>query len=605
MADNYVIEMLHITKEFPGIKANDDITLQLRKGEIHALLGENGAGKSTLMRVLGGEHRPTEGQIFLDGQAVVLNSPHDAKAQGIAVIHQEMALAGDLTVAENIFLGELPGIIGWRGLYARAAALIAGLGFAIRPDALVGGLSVAHQQVVEIAKALSQNARVMVFDEPTAVLSVQDAERLLSIIDALRRKGVAIIYISHRLDEVMRIADRMTVLKDGQSVATVSRDDVSIDELIRLMVGRPLSALFGEDVPRTLGDEVLRVEGLCRGRAVRNASLTVRAGEIVGLGGLVGAGRTELVRLIFGADRADAGTVTLNGKPLKLRSPVDGVRAGIGLAPESRKDQGLILDKSIAINTTMARLKPLLAPLGFIRRAAERAVQFIDKTSAALVCVVLPDNQDPMEFLSTHAASELQGYLDRAQPLMDFVFEKRLSGADLSAPGKRVKALDEMAQVLAPLKHSVILDGYATRLADALGMDAEQTKRIIREKPIAEQPKEGPRSQGQQTARPRGRAREDEPPAYDEPAYYDEAPDDYVPYDGPVVESAPQELVALSADERMQLSSERELLSLLAASPDSVRPYAERIATFSWTDARHESMAWAMLAKGEDFKPVT
>ena len=239
------------------------------------------------------------------------------------------------------------------------------------------------------------------------------------------------------------------------------------------------------------------------------------------------------------------------------------------------------------------------------QRAAERAIQFIDKTSAALVCVVLPDNQDPMEFLSTHAASELQGYLDRAQPLMDFVFEKRLSGADLSAPGKRVKALDEMAQVLAPLKHSVILDGYATRLADALGMDAEQTKRIIREKPIAEQPKEGPRSQGQQTARPRGRAREDEPPAYDEPAYYDEAPDDYVPYDGPVVESAPQELVALSADERMQLSSERELLSLLAASPDSVRPYAERIATFSWTDARHESMAWAMLATPEGSTPAS
>ncbi len=369
-----IVKLTGIHKSFGGVHALRGVDFDLRPGEVHALLGENGAGKSTLMRVLGGEYRPTGGEIVLDGTPTELSSPHDAKTRGITVIHQEMALAGDLTVAENIFLGELPGIIGWRGLYARAATLIAELGFAIRPDALVGGLSVAHQQVVEIAKALSQNARVMVFDEPTAVLSVQDAERLLSIIDALRRKGVAIIYISHRLDEVMRIADRMTVLKDGQSVATVSRDDVSIDELIRLMVGRPLSALFGEDVPRTLGDEVLRVEGLCRGRAVRNASLTVRAGEIVGLGGLVGAGRTELVRLIFGADRADAGTVTLNGKPLKLRSPVDGVRAGIGLAPESRKDQGLILDKSIAINTTMARLKPLLAPLGFIRRAAERAV---------------------------------------------------------------------------------------------------------------------------------------------------------------------------------------------------------------------------------------
>ena len=251
-----IVKLTGIHKSFGGVHALRGVDFDLRPGEVHALLGENGAGKSTLMRVLGGEYRPTGGEIVLDGTPTELSSPHDAKTRGITVIHQEMALAGDLTVAENIFLGELPGIIGWRGLYARAATLIAELGFAIRPDALVGGLSVAHQQVVEIAKALSQNARVMVFDEPTAVLSVQDAERLLSIIDALRRKGVAIIYISHRLDEVMRIADRMTVLKDGQSVATVSRDDVSIDELIRLMVGRPLSALFGEDVPRTLGDEV-------------------------------------------------------------------------------------------------------------------------------------------------------------------------------------------------------------------------------------------------------------------------------------------------------------------------------------------------------------
>ena len=369
-----IVRLSGIHKSFGGVHALRGVDFDLRPGEVHALLGENGAGKSTLMRVLGGEHLPTQGQIAIDGQPTVLHSPHDAKLRGITVIHQEMALAGDLTVAENIFLGELPGLINWRQLNARASALIGELGFAIRPDALVSSLSVAHQQVVGIAKALSKNARVMVFDEPTAVLSVQDAERLLGIIDALRQKGVAIIYISHRLDEVFRIADRMTVMKDGQSVATVARKDVTVDEVIRLMVGRPLSALFGEDVPRTPGAEVLRVTGLTRGRAVRDASLAIRAGEIVGLGGLVGAGRTELARLIFGADRADAGSVSLNGKTLRLRSPADAVLAGIGLAPENRKDQGLILDKSIAINTTMARLKPLLAPFGIIRRAAERAV---------------------------------------------------------------------------------------------------------------------------------------------------------------------------------------------------------------------------------------
>ena len=377
-----IVRLSGIHKSFGGVHALRGVDFDLRPGEVHALLGENGAGKSTLMRVLGGEFRPSQGEIFLDGQPVALNSPHDAKTRGIAVIHQEMALAGDLTVAENIFLGELPGVIDWRKLYARAAAMTAELGFDIRPDALVSSLAVAHQQVVEIAKALSKNARVMVFDEPTAVLSVQDAERLLAIIGALREKGVAIIYISHRLDEVFRIADRMTILKDGQSVTTVQRDAVTIEDVIRLMVGRPLSALFGEDVPRSIGDEVLRVEGLGRGSTVRNASLSVRAGEIVGLGGLVGAGRTELVRLIFGADRADTGTVWLNGKRLRLRSPVDGVRAGIGLAPESRKDQGLILDKSIAINTTLAKLKPLLGPLGFIRRKAERGV--VNQLGAAL-----------------------------------------------------------------------------------------------------------------------------------------------------------------------------------------------------------------------------
>lgn len=225
------------------------------------------------------------------------------------------------------------------------------------------------------------------------------------------------------------------------------------------------------------------------------------------------------------------------------------------------------------------------------QRAAERAVQFIDKTSAALVCVVLPDNQDPMEFLSTHRPSELQGYLDNAQPLMDFVFEKRLTGADLSVPGRRVKALDEMAQVLAPLKHSVVLDTYAVRLADALGMDPEKTKRIIREKPVTDSSRESARPQGQRPAVVR------------EAAGYEDALDDYVP-DYPDTASSRPLLMALSADERMQVTSERELLALLAASPGSVRPFADRIATFSWADARHESMAWAMLATPEGAGPA-
>lgn len=368
-----IIRLRGIHKRFGGVHALRGVDFDLRGGEVHALLGENGAGKSTLMRVLGGEHLPSEGTLSVDGIEMRFTSPQEAKAKGITVIHQEMALAGDLTVAENIFLGELPGLIGWRALRERAARLIADLGFSIPPGALVNTLSVAHQQVVEIAKALSKNARVMVFDEPTAVLSVQDAERLLGIIRDLRARGVAVIYISHRLDEVMKIADRMTILKDGASVTTVQASSTTIPDLISLMVGRPLQALFGEDVPREIGGEILKVQGLTRGRTVRDASFTLKAGEILGFGGLVGAGRTELMRLIFGADRAEAGEVWMKGQRLRLREPLDAVAAGIGLAPESRKDHGLILDKSIAINTTMAKLKPFLAPFGVIRQAAEHA----------------------------------------------------------------------------------------------------------------------------------------------------------------------------------------------------------------------------------------
>ena len=350
-----IIRLSGIHKSFGGVHALRGVEFDLRPGEVHALLGENGAGKSTLMRVLGGEYEPSSGTVFIDGQQTRLVSPHDSKQRGIAVIHQEMALAGDLTVAENIFLGELPGLIRWRALKAKAATLIGELGFAIPPDTKVNTLSVAPQQVVEIAKALSKNARVMVFDEPTAVLSVQDAERLLGIINSLRARGVAwrgvaIIYISHRLDEVMKIADRMTILKDGVSVTTVDRGAGTIPDLISLMVGRPLQALFDEDAPREIGAEILRVEGLSRSNVVRDVSLSLKAGEILGLGGLVGAGRTELVRLNFGADRAEAGTIWIKGKQTKIRSPIDAVTNGIGMAPENRKDQGLILEKSIAIN---------------------------------------------------------------------------------------------------------------------------------------------------------------------------------------------------------------------------------------------------------------
>ena len=377
-----IVELSGIRKSFGGIHALKGVEFQLRAGEVHALLGENGAGKSTLMRVLGGEHAPDVGTIRVDGDTVAFRGPTEAMAKGIVVIHQEMALAADLSVAENIFLAEIPAIVSWRDLNSRAKQLISQLGFEIRPSALVGDLPPAHQQIVEIAKALSRNARIIVFDEPTAVLSGRDAERLLSIISELRNQGVAIVYISHRLDEVFRIADRMTIMKDGATVGTVDRDSVELEDVIRMMVGRPLSQLFGDDVERSIGTEMLRVEDLSREPRVRGISFSIKAGEIVGLGGLVGAGRTELVRLIFGADKKDSGKIFVKGLEIDPRHPGDAVRAGIGLVPESRKDQGIVLDLPIRVNATMARLAPLVNALGFIRRIEERDT--VDKLSKRL-----------------------------------------------------------------------------------------------------------------------------------------------------------------------------------------------------------------------------
>ena len=377
-----VVELTGIRKSFGGVRALQGVDFALRSGEVHALLGENGAGKSTLMRVLGGEYIPESGSVKVRGHEQRFKGPMDALDKGIAIIHQEMALATDLTVAENIFLAEIPSVISWRDLNRRAAELISSLGFSISPSATVSDLSVAHQQVVEIAKALSKNASVMVFDEPTAVLSVQDAERLLGIIRTLRARGVGIIYISHRLDEVFRIADRITVMKDGASVQTVERQDVAIDDVIRMMVGRSLKALFGDDLERPIGAEVLRIEELSDGARIRGASLSVKAGEIVGLGGLVGAGRTELVRLIFGAEKARSGKIFLHGKEVRVNNPRAAVKAGIGLVPESRKEQGLVLDFPIRVNATMSKLGPLVNAFGFVRRAAEGAT--VEKLAARL-----------------------------------------------------------------------------------------------------------------------------------------------------------------------------------------------------------------------------
>ncbi|WP_127144356.1 sugar ABC transporter ATP-binding protein [Pelagibacterium montanilacus] len=392
-----LVELVDITKSFAGIRALSHVNFELQPGEVHSLVGENGAGKSTLMRVLGGEMRAETGHVAIGGEQVRLSGPTDAIKRGISIIHQEMALAPDLSVAENIFLGELPQAIVWPELNKRASALISSLGFDISPSTTVSDLSVAHQQVVEIAKALSRNAKVMVFDEPTAVLSMGDAQRLLDIIRTLRGQGVGIVYISHRLDEVFAISDRISVLKDGANVETVIPGEVDVDGLIRLMVGRPLSQLFGEKPETKIGEVALKVTDLTLPNGISNVSFEVRRGEVLGLGGLVGSGRTEVARAIFGADPITSGTMELEGKPYKPRSPKQAVKRGIGLVPEDRKGQGVVLDMAIRNNATMAWTRPVTTLFGFFNPAKERAAvsRLIDTLR-----IKLGDMTDPVSSLS-------------------------------------------------------------------------------------------------------------------------------------------------------------------------------------------------------------
>ena len=392
-----LVQLTDIHKSFGGVKALQGASLKINAGEVHALLGENGAGKSTLMNILGGSLSPDSGEIHLNDQDINFKNPREAQLNGISVVHQEMALAKDLTVSENVFLSELSSVINWKQLNLKTSELISQLGFDISPNVKVENLSVAHQQVVEIAKALSHHSKVVVFDEPTAVLSVQDANRLIEVIRKLRYSGVGIIYISHRLDEVFKIADRITVLKDGATVKTLETKETSIQGVIELMVGRELSAMFGEDIKRELGDVVIDVSGIPFLPSSESKTFQVREGEILGLGGLVGSGRTELVRQIFGADNSANIKVKIKQKDVSIKNPLQGIKAGVALVPEDRKGQGVVLDIPIKWNITMAKMSMVTRVLGFINGKKENSL--VDKLGKALR-LKAGSVQDPVSSLS-------------------------------------------------------------------------------------------------------------------------------------------------------------------------------------------------------------
>lgn len=357
---NPILDVRGLTKTFSGVKALDDVQLTVRKGEIHALMGENGAGKSTLMKCLIGLITPDSGQIIFDGTELKTNSVHDVLKRGISMIHQEMLIVPELTVAQNIFLGRetTGGLFGWlndQKLTKQAGVLLAQMGVSIRPDAKMKDLSVAEMQMVEIAKAISNNAKVIIMDEPTSALADAEVATLFRIIRELTQKGVAIIYISHKMDEVFAIADTITVLRDGSYIATKSAAELDENALITMMVGRELGSLFPESTGQR-GPEVLSVKNLGRRDTFSNINFTVHAGEILGIAGLMGAGRTEIARAIFGLDAIHTGEIFINRKKTSINSPKDAIRHGIGYVSEDRKRLGFIPDLSVSANLTLSSL---------------------------------------------------------------------------------------------------------------------------------------------------------------------------------------------------------------------------------------------------------
>ncbi len=458
------LEMCNISKQYPGVRALDDVSLSVAKGEIHALLGENGAGKSTMMKILAGAQSKDSGDILLDGEVVQIDSPQKAMALGISIIYQEFNLVPFLSAGENIYLGRepralLPGFVDFKKLYTDAQAVLDKLGVRIDARAPVNTLSVAQQQMVEIAKATSKKSKIIVMDEPSATLTDHELRALFRLMLQLKSEGVSIVYISHRLEEIVEVCDRATIMRDGRWVATKEVKDLTREEIIRLMVGRELKDAIPK-VPAEQGEIALEVKNINRKGVLHDISFTVRKGEVLGIAGLVGAGRTETARVIFGADPMDSGSIEVFGQPVRIKSPQDAIKHGIGLVTEDRKQQGLVLGMAVRENNTLANLD-ILSSLGFIRRGEERQVAEKYKIDLA---IKTPSIEQTVQNLSGGNQQKvvLAKWLFTGSKIL--IFDEPTRGIDVGAKSEIYKLMNELA------KNGVAIIMISSELPEILGM---------------------------------------------------------------------------------------------------------------------------------------
>lgn len=445
---NPLISVTRLSKRFPGVRALHDVQFELRAGEVHALMGENGAGKSTLMKILAGVYTRDSGDILYDGQSVNFQSPREAQAVGIGIIHQELQLMNHLTVAQNIFIGREPRsrlrvFLDEEKLNAQARDILARMNVKLDPRAVVGTLTVARQQMVEIAKALSFDSRVLIMDEPTSALNDAEIAELFRIIGELKRRGVGVIYISHKMDELERISDRVTVLRDGEYVGTVETKNASVDEIIGMMVGRKLADVEPSHGTGERGEIALEVKRLNAGPLVRDVSFTLHKGEILGFAGLMGAGRTEVARAVFGADPVASGETWVQGVKVSIRKPSDAVAYGIGYLSEDRKQFGLAVGMDVESNIVMSNLGKFLSLRVFLRRAQIRrtANHFIK-----LLAIRTPSASQQVRLLSGGNQQKIviAKWLERDCDVL--FFDEPTRGIDVGAKSEIYKLLRALAE---------------------------------------------------------------------------------------------------------------------------------------------------------------